>query len=67
MSNWISVEDNPIPKKGEFLVYFDEPLLCARVHSMVKEGAVGVVAGRFDFDAPNITHWMPLPEPPEAE
>jgi hypothetical protein len=74
MSEWISVKLCPLPEEGEFLVYLSDPLTGMRIHSlsicMVANGSGGespfrVVGGIFGYDAPNITHWMPLPEPPK--
>ena len=61
MSEWISVEDR-LPE-GECLVYLAETRL-GRVHSANYDAGVPTIGFGFAFDAPAVTHWMPLPEPP---
>ena len=56
-SEWISVEDRMPPALGKVLVY--SPILgvymtCYTAYSP-------------SFAEPSVTHWMPLPEPPEMK
>jgi len=71
MNEWISVKDKEFPKNGKFLainkeldqavVYYDyayEYLVRGRWFGFCEYGC-----GGYDtFE--NITHWMPLPNPP---
>lgn len=56
-SEWISVEDRMPPALGKVLVY--SPILgvymtCYTAYSP-------------SFAEPSVTHWMPIPEPPEMK
>ena len=62
MGEWISVEDR-LPE-GNCLVYLEKKESFHRIHTACYGGSVTIIAGRFDFDMPKVTHWMPLPEPP---
>jgi len=64
MSEWISVEDRLPEQDGYYLVN----VLC--------ELANGVYLAKFEngatfmwhpFSKADVTHWMPLPEPPEVD
>jgi len=67
MSEWISVQDR-LPVPGERVLI--------ATHKFVGEGYLGYSGPRkewmrFDLDVKNyfgmiVTHWMPLPEPPEV-
>lgn len=72
MSEWISVEDR-LPEIGDsVLVFFlwnglgmtNVPCM----ESAVYQGTLGFVGGGLEhfieLSPPNVTHWMPLPEPP---
>lgn len=64
MSEWISVKDRLPEKSGYHLVYYafterSEPLICKRYFH---EEAPDVFVHRKEM-----THWMPLPEPPKGE
>jgi hypothetical protein len=74
-SAWISVEDRmPEPDTGEVLVwltggrcafdewhmYHEDPLGLSTTYTM----EMGLMWRDYDFD--EVTHWMPLPEPPCA-
>jgi len=54
MSEWISVEDK-LPEKGTGFV------ITQNGYAMYLKGEWNLYTGAGD-----ITHWMPLPEPPEA-
>ena len=61
---WLPIET--APEEGQFLVYMPEdkrcPIQVAKWHPNVK-----VIGNQFAFDQPKPTHWMPLPEAPNAE
>lgn len=59
---WISINDRP--PEGECLVFLEKNMLGMRIHTANFEKNVQLIGGRFEFDAPKITHWMPLPVPP---
>jgi len=64
MSEWISVKDR-LPE-GRCLVFLSESRM-GRIHSADYSGNVATIGCAFGFDMPEATHWMPLPEPPEAD
>lgn len=70
MSNWISVKDRQPEKSGRYLVYiktrggFSD---CRTTEYSARHKAFNAFDIlediRYAFD--DVTHWMPLPEPPE--
>ena len=60
MMEWISVEDVPI-SDGDWLVLVED----GKMHVAHIRENLSVVGGYFSFDMPKITHYHPLPEPPE--
>ena len=75
MSEWISVEDRlPESKDDGVLVYFSETGSIETVH--IQDYFDDITAGINRagqqvytkwYKHQNVTHWMPLPEPPEVE
>ena len=62
MSEWINVYDRlPDDNAGEVLVYARYYLI-----NIAKHEGDGRWTSR-GFAMPDVTHWMPLPEPPERE
>jgi Protein of unknown function (DUF551) len=62
---WISVEDR-LPELGESVLIWDGQ--CRRVGFYLKTGEYYYYWESTDDEYPlDITHWMPLPEPPETE
>lgn len=62
LNGWISVKDR-LPRCGDKVIITDgvfvsEAFLSIR-HKWVRDG--------FDWIASEITHWMPMPEPPRTE
>lgn len=64
---WISVEDRMPKPFVSVLVYMPEERPLPTVHEgfLAREGMW--YANHFDREPMEITHWMPLPEPPEEE
>ena len=69
MMDWIAVEDK-VPYENQKVIYFFELLgtfigtYNAYVH---QSGHVShQFGGRYGFLTDDVTHWMPLPEPPTA-
>ena len=67
MANWISVTDAMPPKKGDYLVAF-HPCYWDAVHWHTVCVGIDSFRGKTTW-AKNkyrrVTHWMPLPAPPE--
>lgn len=76
MSEWISVKDR-LPKKYKSVLIYVKPINAEESPSYTIDGPI--FAGKFEggdiwsclygdswipFSADEITHWMPLPEPP---
>lgn len=64
-SGWISVNDSLPPKNGNYLVYYVRDM--HDNYSMTKQEVMYFykTLNRFEFFAPDITHWQPLPESPK--
>lgn len=65
MSEWISVKDRLPEKTGLYLIY--EQKYNPMMETCFYSNCSGWQYGFSDSDAELITHWMPLPEPPEIE
>lgn len=67
-NGWISVEDRLPDKNGQYLCWFGK-------NRMAKGAAIATyLEMRKSFGSlesletyPNVTHWMPIPEPPKEE
>ena len=58
MSEWISVEDQAPPRNGEYLTYNPYSIYCCiQVNCFYRP--------KWESSNGYVTHWMPLPEPPE--
>jgi len=72
VSEWISVKKQ-LPREGECVLTWEKDGYsgCAYINFIPFRGAVGVAGtnkiGRFNSGHDYITHWMPLPDPPEAQ
>lgn len=65
MSEWISVKDR-LPAAGVEVIALS-PKFNEYMIGQVKEHSVGIVCEFEDFILCDVTHWMPLPEPPVEE
>lgn len=69
MSEWISVEDRPVEGDDFFIANFriTPPFIAKawkfKVHN--QDGKFYKYTGGSTVHVNNITHWMPLPEPPK--
>lgn len=61
--NWLSIETVPYDGKP-VLVYLESEMLGSRMHTATYHKNITIIGGRFHFDCPIATHWMPLPEKP---
>jgi len=68
VGGWISVKDRLPEKEGQYLCWFGKNTVCkgAAIATYLEEWKA---FGSFESlkTYPNVTHWMPLPEPPEEE
>lgn len=64
MDEWISVKDRLPDAEGRYIVY----ATISKAYNVIYYGCLNWTGNAWDcsFGA-NITHWMPLPEPPEGE
>lgn len=62
MNKWIKADE--VHPDGECIVWLEESVSFSRMHSANYNLEIPVIAGRFFFDAPRVTHWMAL-EPPK--
>lgn len=65
MNEWIDAKDRP--PEGKCLVMLKRSVAFNKMHTANFTGNVKTVGGMFSFDMPEITHWMPLPKPPEDQ
>lgn len=66
MAEWISVEDRMPEKDGYYLVVIDDTGISIEEFSKEKLAWLGFDWENAEvFELIGITHWMPLPEPPE--
>lgn len=64
---WISVEDRLPDSKGQWvLVYADGAMACLGYDSR-RGFADWILSAALNVCIEGVTHWMPLPEPPEDE
>ena len=63
--NWISVDEKPLPKEGNFFVYLSgDGYAGSNMHSAIKtEIGYFVIGGAFAWDLPPVTHWMEAKPP----
>jgi hypothetical protein len=56
--NWISINEK-LPEVGQFVLVYTETRSFSPTYEMVTKFS------KYGFEgAANVTHWMPLPEPP---
>lgn len=67
MDEWISVEERMPKPFVSVLVYMpgERPLPTVHEGFLAREGVW--YANHFDRDPDEVTHWMPMPEPPEGD
>ena len=63
---WISVEER-LPEKGVFVVVYYGNFIGNLMDVYMWDGECWRSSTGYLEDAENITHWMPLPEPPKEE
>jgi len=75
MSKWVSVYDALPPPKVKVLVYCKPFISGIRLPEQINVSSVGrgrkfdieFTESRWTFGRVEVTHWMPLPDPPEQE
>lgn len=66
MAEWISVKDRLPEKGGYYLVVTDDAMISIEEFSKEKLAWLGYDWDNAEvYELIRITHWMPLPEPPE--
>jgi hypothetical protein len=66
-SDWISVKDRMPEKSGDYLVFVEgmiENMMYSKRHSAWN--ATDLICDK-KHEITTVTHWMPLPEPPETK
>lgn len=66
LPRWISVEER-LPEKGVFVVVYYGHFIGNLMDVYMWDGECWRSSSGYLEDAENITHWMPLPEPPKEE
>lgn len=61
MSEWISVKDR-LPEDGETVLTFKNGITEVQVYEKKRNGWI---RGNWFWSMATVSHWMPLPEPPE--
>lgn len=64
LPRWISVEER-LPEKGVFVVVYYGHFIGNLMDVYMWDGECWRSSTGYLEDAENITHWMPLPEPPK--
>jgi len=62
-NEWISVKER-LPEES-CIVFLEEPESDRQVYTAHYHKNIVEIGGRFAFDMPKVTHWMPLPLPPK--
>ena len=66
VQEWISVDDR-LPEKGEEVLVFDTRENWTGFAWLRPDETWTALGFDFPFDLGEVTHWMPLPEPPKGE
>lgn len=64
-ANWISVKDQLPEKQGVYLVAFKSPLPKVTIAWWAPREYGWYDLEYYNFHTDGVSHWMPLPEPPE--
>lgn len=64
VNEWISVNDRLPEDENEYLVFTNSEILGFAYFDVLEGWLISWVEG---FEKDDITHWMPLPEPPRAD
>ena len=66
MSEWIDIKESPAPECTRVLISCSDDVCCGRLYLNTWQcDPIGSYAG--DGCVFDVTHWMPLPEPPEGK
>ena len=67
-NEWISVEDR-LPEEGQIVLVHQKDgfIYCAENFAGNVLMSPGWFIDNYSWDAKEVTHWMPLPEPPEGK
>ena len=66
VQEWISVDDR-LPEKGEEVLVFDTRENWTGFAWLRPDETWTALGFDFPFDLGEVTHWMPLPQPPKGE
>ena len=66
VQEWVSVEDR-LPEKGEEVLVFDTRENWTGFAWLRPDETWTALGFDFPFDLGEVTHWMPLPEPPKGD
>lgn len=68
MSEWVSVEEGNLPNRGDIIIFSADFNGSAMVFTGFfdnKSGGFIDTGTGMDYPYEEVTHWMPLPEPPK--
>ena len=63
VGGWVSVEDRLPEKNGDYLTYDTDDIVWPHFF----RAGLGLWDDSIGYRKDNVTHWMPLPEPPGGE
>lgn len=62
---WISAQDH-LPDEGTYFLVYCNKFLCHEIAAYrTYKNKSGFISGSYQYD--DVTHWMPLPEPPKEK
>lgn len=63
---WVPVDGFENMPSGEWQVFSDGSMPSGKIQSASKKDTYGTVGSIFHWNAPKVTHYKPLPKPPQS-